>query len=162
MITGSVPVDAYSSASNCSCFFVLCCCAAKSRGHGIHFGPPSKVHSALKSIRQSHHLPLSVISFKAYSSFSSVFLTDNHYMQTEAFCQLFFGSILRRLFYTDCFAAVQIAGFPFCIVRILAFLCGWLADFAAPAAGSLHFRLFPTARLRLSHFVPQESGTLCG
>lgn len=52
MITGSVPDSAYS----------------------FHFRLPSKVHSAIKSIRQFHHLPLSVIFFKAYSSFSSVLL----------------------------------------------------------------------------------------
>lgn len=52
LITGSVPDDAYSS----------------------HFRSPSKVHSELKSIQQSHHLLLSVISFKTYSSFSSVLL----------------------------------------------------------------------------------------
>ena len=52
LITGSVPDDAYS----------------------FHFRPPSKVHSELKSIQQSHRLLLSVISFKTYSSFSSVLL----------------------------------------------------------------------------------------
>ena len=37
------------------------------------FRLPSKVHSAITSIQQSHHLLLSAISFKAYSSFSTVF-----------------------------------------------------------------------------------------
>ena len=41
-----------------------------------HFRLPSKVHSELKSIQQSHHLLLSVISLKTYSSFSSVFAFD--------------------------------------------------------------------------------------
>ena len=47
--------------------------------YSFHFRPPSKVHSELKSIRQSHRLPLSVISFKTYSSFSSVFAFDVSY-----------------------------------------------------------------------------------
>ena len=66
MITGSVPGDSYS----------------------FHFRPPSKVHSELKSLQQSHHLLLSANSFKTYFSSSSVFAFDELYSSLPYFiCQ---------------------------------------------------------------------------
>ena len=74
LITGSVPGGSYS----------------------FHFRPPSKVHSELKSIRQSHHLSLSVISFKTYFSFSSVFAFDVFYSNCP-------HPICQELFWFFCF-----------------------------------------------------------
>lgn len=52
LITGSVPGGSYSD----------------------HFSPPSKVHSANDSILQSHHLQLSVISYRMPTTLSHRFL----------------------------------------------------------------------------------------
>ena len=50
--------------------------------------PPSKVHSELKSLQQSHHLLLSANSFKTYFSSSSVFAFDELYSSLPYFiCQ---------------------------------------------------------------------------
>ena len=56
--------------------------------YSFHFRPPSKVHSELKSLQQSHHLLLSANSFKTYFSSSSVFACDELYSSLPYFiCQ---------------------------------------------------------------------------
>lgn len=77
LITGSVPGDSYS----------------------FHFRPPSKVHSELKSLQQSHHLLLSANSFKTYFSSSSVFAFDELYSSLPYFiCQEDFYFLSHILF----------------------------------------------------------------
>lgn len=60
MITGSVPVTPTDLIVKTMLYTIK------------HFGSPSKGHSTNPSILQSHHLQLSEISGKVYSSFSSV------------------------------------------------------------------------------------------